>query len=71
MIGGVRTIIGMAVGAINYLLCPLPGIAYLVGLFPIRVAEWLFLLWFFYWPRNEKESIDSPTIIVGTIWSYL
>lgn len=71
VIGGVRTAIGIVVGAIYYLLCPLPGVAYLAGLFPIRLAEWWFLLWLFYRPRDEKESFDSPAIIVGTVWSYL
>src|SRR4051812_16736864 len=52
VVGAVRTVIGMVVGAAYYHI-PAASTAsgpfpYLAGLFPVRLVEWWFLLWLFY-----------------------
>lgn len=74
-VGGVRTLIGMAAGAAYYgvwqLITDPGGIAYLIGLVPVRVAEWGFLLWLFYDHRLQQREKDWRCIAFGTVWSYV
>src|SRR5438552_3124480 len=61
-VGGVRTLIGMAVGAACFgIWSCIPGAAdaggvgYLLGLIPVRIAEWWLLLWLFY----DRQLIEK------------
>jgi hypothetical protein len=81
-VGGIRTLIGMgaglAYGAVWMLLFTKSQVAssdaapflYPGGLFPVRIAEWLFLIHLYFDRRlvNRDKSIGSA--IGGTIWSY-
>src|SRR5262249_25233650 len=60
LVGGVRTLIGMAAGAAYFGVAlvlgkAFPGLAqdyggwlYMAGLLPVRMAEWWLLIWLFY-----------------------
>ena len=61
-VGGVRTLIGMAVGAAYYaLLMALKvegdraALLAIVGLAPLRVGEWWFLIWLFFDRKLEHK----------------
>lgn len=76
-VGGVRTLIGMAVGAAYFSLWRLmPGaaeagsIGYLGGLIPVRLAEWWFLLWLFYDRQFQQTRKNWRTAVLATAWSY-
>src|SRR5882724_3099688 len=84
-VGAVRTLIGMAAGAAYFGLWQLidprafnPGpdsdhtsLPYLIGLLPVRIAEWWLLIWLFY-DRELRESAKGWRMVgLGTIWSYV
>ena len=80
-VGAVRTLIGMATGAVYVwvLFQPLSEVRaptpmddfYYLWLAPIRIAEWWLILWFFYDRRLEYKKRGWWYVIVGTLWSYL
>jgi hypothetical protein len=77
VIGGVRTLIGMAAGAVYYGIWRLiphaevaGGIGYIAGLLPVRIAEWWLLLWLFYDRDPRRRPRDWCIIGLATIWSY-
>jgi len=90
IVGGTRTLIGMATGAAYFglvfgLLMPalsksfvgatadgiLGFLLYPVGLLPLRIAEWWFLLWLFYDRKLEQPAKGWRIVYVGTVWSYV
>ena len=78
IVGGVRTLIGMAAGAAYYVLWRLmPGveaagaIGFLGGLLPVRLIEWWLLLWLFYDRPLQQRSKDWRTVGLATLWSYI
>jgi len=84
IVGGARTLIGMATGAAYFGLVfalsksfvgPMDGslslLVYPVGLLPLRIAEWWFLLWLFYDRKLEQPAKGWRIVYVGTVWSYV
>jgi len=76
LVGGVRTVIGIAAGLGAVYACSRLGIirseiSFYALLAPIRIGEWLLLLALFFrrpewdWPRALKLAA------FGTIWSYV
>ena len=77
LVGGVRTLIGMAAGAAYYELWRLipgmegaGGIGFLGGLLPVRLVEWWLLLWLFYDRPLQQGSKDWRVVGLATVWSY-
>ena len=77
VVGGVRTLIGMAAGAVYYAIWRLiphaevaGGIGYLAGLLPVRIAEWWLLVWLFYDRPLQQRAKDWRTVLLATVWSY-
>ena len=84
-VGAVRTLIGMAAGAAYLglwvliertgyrLRSPVEGIPwpYLIGLLPVRIAEWWLLIWLFYDRELREVAKDWLMVVLGTIWSYV
>ena len=77
LIGGVRTLIGIAAGAAYYNIWRLipdaaaaGGIGYLGGLLPVRLAEWWLLLWLFYDRQLQQRPKDWRTVGLATVLSY-
>jgi len=81
--GAVRTLIGMVAGAAYFgvwrLIDPrhlgmggsdIPW-TYLLGLVPVRVAEWWFLIWLFYDRELRQIAKDWRMVGLGTVWSYV
>ena len=78
VVGGARTLIGMAAGFAYYKAMDLiPAVignsytAYLAGLIPVRLAEWWLLLWLFYDRQFQQKPKDWKMVILGTFWSFL
>ena len=84
IVGGARTLIGMATGAAYFGLVfvlskSFVGVAqgnlafflYMAGLLPLRIAEWWFLLWLFYDRKLEQPAKGWRIVYVGTVWSYV
>lgn len=79
LIGGVRTLIGVATGAAYWGLGLLVasmldkplGLLFIAGLVPIRIAEWWLLIWLFYDRDLRQQAKDWGTTIKGTIWSFI
>ena len=75
LVGGVRTLIGMFVGAAYFglwsLLSDPGGWLFLTGLIPIRLAEWGLLIWLFYDRALTDRSKAWRCSGFGTFWSYL
>jgi hypothetical protein len=78
LVGGVRTLIGMGAGAAYFGFWRLipdaataGGIGYLIGLLPVRMAEWWLLLWLFYDRRLQQRPKDWRIVVLATIWSYV
>jgi hypothetical protein len=84
IVGGVRTLIGMATGAAYFGLVlalsksfgglvegNLGVFLYMAGLLPLRIAEWWFLLWLFYDRKLEQPAKGWRIVGLGTIWSYV
>src|SRR5262245_1007283 len=74
LVGGVRTLIGMAAGAAYYNIWRLiPGVAaaggtgYLAGLLPVRLVEWWLLLWLFFDRQLQQRAKDWRTVALATV----
>jgi hypothetical protein len=75
LVGGVRTFIGLGAGiGAAYLASQFGILPSEVGFYallaPIRICEWLILLWLFFhhdwdWSRSLKLAA------LGTVWSYV
>ena len=79
-VGAVRTLIGMAAGAAylglwmvidHRVFSPSGNWLYLVGLLPVRIAEWWLLIWLFYDRKLREPAKDWRMVGLGTIWSYV
>jgi hypothetical protein len=46
------------------------SVFYLAALFPIRIGEWFFTIWYFYDRSREKLGKDILFTFIGIIWSY-
>ena len=44
---------------------------YLVGLLPVRIAEWWLLIWMFYDRGLNQRAKGWRTVGMGTTWSYV
>ena len=78
LIGGVRTLIGMAAGAVCYgltglipALQPAGGIVFLIGIIPVRIAEWWLLLWLFFDRELKQTQKGWRTVATGLVWSFV
>jgi hypothetical protein len=75
IVGGVRTLLGVATGAAFFGACKLfdtdGGIAFILGLLPLRILEWGLLVWWFYDPGFQQQSKSAKTIGLGTLWSFV
>ena len=77
-VGGVRTLIGMAAGAVHYGCWQLipeswmayGGLGYLIGLPPVRICEWWLLLWLFYDRSLEQRALGWRSVRSATLSSY-
>jgi hypothetical protein len=79
-VGAARTAIGLvaglAYGALWILLCSKvfrtqdPTFAYLLGLLPVRIAEWLLLLHLFFDRTLKDRQKAIKCAIAGSVWSY-
>lgn len=79
-IGGTRTGIGLAAGVAYGALVMTtgifvsgdsPGLFYMLGLLPVRLAEWWFLLWLFFRHKMGDRTQTAWGIGLGTVVSYL
>jgi hypothetical protein len=78
VVGGSRTLIGVVAGALYVgLLALLPqsfvktgGLLFLLGLVPMRVAEWWLLLFLFYDRRFEHPALGWRIVILAMLWSF-
>ena len=77
MVGGARTLIGMAVGGAYFGLWQLfdgmggVGIGYLLGLLPIRIGEWWLIVWFFFDRPLVRPNLGWGLVALRVIWSYI
>jgi len=74
--GLARTALGLAVGVSFALLALRFGLGkseplFYVALLPVRVAEWLLSLWYFYQRANLSRRRQLGFAAAGTAWSYL
>ena len=80
MVGGTRTVIGigagLAYGALWILLSSRvfrtedPTVPYLLGLLPVRIGEWLWLLHLFFDRGLKNRSKAFKGAAAGAGWSY-
>lgn len=78
IVGGTRTFIGIIAGAIVWsamLLLPREaaatgGVLFLLGLVPLRLAEWWLLLWLFFDRRLEQRRLGWRVAFLATLWSF-
>jgi len=71
VVGLSRTILGMTTGGLLMLILESGlGIHPFLLLLPVRVAEWWFVIWFFYDRKQPKEKIWLA-VILAVIWSYM
>jgi hypothetical protein len=79
LVGGARTLIGMAAGAAYFgfwkLLLkndtPTQTVEYFLGLLPLRIAEWWLLIWIFFDRPFREPSKGWLLVIFATVWSYV
>lgn len=79
IVGAVRTLIGMAAGALYAGLIALVAHAatragtplFLLGLLPLRIAEWWLLVWWFYDRPLERKKLGWKTVGWATLWSFV
>jgi hypothetical protein len=79
-VGAIRTAIGvgagLAYGGLWFLLADRASggdyqdVAYIVGLIPIRIAEWSWLIHLFFDARLRQKNKAIRAVVGGTIWSY-
>ena len=77
LIGGVRTLIGMAVGALYFFTWTTlhagsvsHPLYYLSGLVPLRFIEWWALVWLFYDRPLKQRGKGWGMATAGTLWSF-
>ena len=78
-VGAVRTLIGMVVGAayfgahwaVHEYTHGGNEIAYIIGLAPLRVGEWWFLIWLFFDRKLEHKRRGWWCVGLGVLWSFL
>lgn len=75
-VGLARTLLGMAVGipfgALFFVaFSEAPPWWFYLGLFPVRMAEWVALLWFFFDPLMQNKVKLVGWSLAGSAWSYL
>jgi len=79
VVGSARTLIGVLAGALYFgLLLILPqktvvagGLVFLVGLIPMRIAEWWLLLWLFYDRKLAHGRLGWRVVALATLWSFV
>lgn len=76
LVGSVRTAIGIAAGvsygwSVDHFAIGNQGVAFYVGLLPIRIVEWLFLLWLFNGDRPHVGHNRTRHPVGGVLLSYL
>lgn len=76
VVGGTRTVLGIALGATYYYLWRTTGtnthqIGYWAGLIPVRFFEWWLLISIFYDRRFKNKSLGWRMILAGTLCSYI
>jgi hypothetical protein len=77
--GAVRTVIGMAAGALYYLVLTRLNVGnwrgdvplVYLGLIPVRIAEWWLLVWMFYDRKLDNPNRGWLVAGAGTVWSYI
>ena len=74
--GGVRTFIGLAFGIFAVFFASQLDIfrstpAFFVLLVPVRIVEWLLLLWLFFERPNWGWSRALGWAATGTVWSFV
>jgi len=79
LIGAVRTAIGIATGISYFGLWTVLGkyshladstILFFLGFLPLRIGEWVLLLYLFFDRTLKQWSKDSKSVLAGTVWSY-
>ncbi|MCP5557939.1 MAG: hypothetical protein H7A55_09330 [Verrucomicrobiaceae bacterium] len=71
-IGVTRTLIGLAFGYpyFNWATSACQSLAFMLGLIPIRIIEWLLLIVLFYDRKLKNPPQALGVAVVGTIWSF-
>ena len=83
-VGGARTALGLAAGAtygglfillanrVHPLGSPdFMGDLYFVGLVPIRLTEWAFIIWYFYQRGKPDRARLLRNSALGIVWSFV
>jgi hypothetical protein len=76
ILGGVRTLIGVGVGALYGVIAwkglfgESAGPVFLAGLIPVRIAEWLFLLWIAFGEKIRERKRTAWATGWGIAVSY-
>ena|SRR5882672_3877489 len=74
--GLIRTTLGVAAGiafasvALEWQVTRAEAVFY-VGLAPVRMLEWLLMLWFFYVRSGLSRGRWVKYSVLGSLWSYL
>jgi len=73
--GLARTALGIAAGVSVGALFAAAGlrsseILFYVLLFPVRMAEWLLAIWFFFERPRPSWNRAAPRAVLGSMWSY-
>jgi hypothetical protein len=78
VVGLTRTVIGMAAGVAYVVSWAVIGrmiegvdASFLIGLLPVRIAEWWLLLWIFYRKSIRGSVKDWGIVGAATVWSYI
>ncbi|MFI5177977.1 MAG: hypothetical protein ACHQO8_05425 [Vicinamibacterales bacterium] len=48
-----------------------PALWYLVGLVPVRLLEWTWLIWYFFDRRFAYPGRGGLCVALGTLWSFV
>jgi hypothetical protein len=78
LVGGARTLLGMAVGAAYFGLQawlasvahPAGYVVYPIGIAVVRPIEWWCLIWLFYDRKREQKARGWTVALLGTMWSF-
>jgi hypothetical protein len=75
VVGPVRTLIGMATGAVLFAVLQispeaLKGLA-VPGLIIVRLFEWWLLVWLFYDRHLLSPRHNGLVVFLGTVWSFV
>lgn len=70
-VGITRTVIGLGFGYPYFNWATSSQSAFLLGLVPIRVIEWLLLIMLFYDRRLENKRQALAVAGIGTAWSFI